>query len=141
MDLLFNKEGTEIESLTCSYKLSQPISDPTHNLQNSFSCTDFAFTNQPNFINDSGMHPSLHPNCHQKIVFSKLKLKCEYPPYHDRLVRDYKNADSQSINEAIEIFNWEKLFQNKNIHDEIKLFIEAIVNSYNGIPNQCTTCH
>ena len=118
MDLLFNKEGIEIESLTCSYKLSQPISDPTHNLQN------FAFTNQSNFINDSGMHPSLHPNCHQKIVFSKLKLKCEYSPYYDRLVRDYKNADSQSINEAIEIFNWEKLFQNKNIHDELKLLLK-----------------
>ena len=63
------------------------------------------------------MHPLLHPNCHHQIVFSKLNLKIEYPPLSEQLVWDYKNAYSQSINKAIEMFNREKLFQNKNIHD------------------------
>ena len=79
----------------------------------------------------------LHPNCHHQIVFSKLNLKIEYPPLYERLVWDYKNADSQSINKAIEMFNWEKLFQNKNIHDQLKLFNETIVNIVsNYIPNK-----
>ena len=59
------REDTEIESLTCSYRLNQLISDPTHILQNSSSCIDLVFTNQPNFGIDSGVHHSLHPNCHQ----------------------------------------------------------------------------
>ena len=71
---------------------------------------------QLNFAIDSGMHPSLHPNYHHQIVFSKLNLKIEYPPLYERLVWDYKNPDSQSINKAIEMFYCEKLFQNKNIH-------------------------
>ena len=41
---------------------------------------------------------------------------------------DYENADSQSIIKAIEIFNWEKLFQNKTILDQLKLFNEAIAS-------------
>ena len=71
-----------------------------------------------------------------------FKTQIEYPQLYERLVWDYKNADSQSINKAIEIFNWEKLFQNKNIHHQLKLFIETIVNTVsNYIPNKCITCN
>ena len=45
------REGNGIESLTCSYGLNQLISDPTHILENSSSCTDLIFTNQPKFRN------------------------------------------------------------------------------------------
>ena len=93
--------------------------------------------NQPNFVIDSGVHPSLHPNCHHQTAFSKLNLKIKYPPLYERLVWHYKNANSQSINKAIEMFNSEKLFQNKNIHDHLKLFNETIVNIVsNYIPNK-----
>ena len=38
------------------------------------------------------------------------------------------------------MFNWEKLFQNKNIHDQRRLFIETIVSIvHNYIPNKCIT--
>ena len=87
------------------------------------------------------MHPSLHPNCHEQIVFSKRKLKIEYQRLYERLLRNYKNADSQPINKVIEMFNWEKSFQDKNIHDKLKLFNEAVVNSHNYIPNKCITCN
>ena len=67
----------------------------------------------------------------------KTHLKIEYPPLYERLVWDYENADLQTINKAIEMFNWEKLFQNKNIHDQLKLFNETIVNIVsNYIPNK-----
>ena len=47
-----------------------------------------------------------------------------------------------TINKAIEMFNWEKLFQNKNIHDQLKLFNETIVNIVsNYIPNKFITCN
>ena len=71
-----------------------------------------------------------------------FKTQIEYPQLYERLVWDYKNADSQSINKAIEMFNWEKLFQNKNIHDQLKLFNETIVNIVsNYIPNKFITCN
>ena len=131
------REGNKIKSLTCSYGLSQLISDSTHIPQNSSSCINLIFTNQPNLVTDCGLHLSLHPNCHHQIVFSKLNLKIKYPPLYKRLVWDYKNADSQSINKAIEMFNWEKLFQNKNIHDQLKLLKKTIVNIVsNYIPNK-----
>ena len=75
-------------------------------------------------------------------LHSKLNLKIEYPSLYEQLAQDYKNADTQSINKAIEMFNWEKFFQNKNIHDHLKLFNETIVNIVsNYIPNKCITCN
>ena len=136
------RECDEIESITCYYVLSQLISDPTHIFRNYSSCIELIFPNQPNFVIDSGAHPSLHPSCHHQIIFSKLNFKIEYPLLYERLVWDYKNADSQSINKAIKIFIWEELFQNKNIHDQLKLFKETIINIVsNYIPNECIICN
>ena len=40
------------------------------------------------------------------------------------------------------MFNWEKLFQNKNIHDQLKSFNETIVNIVsNYISNKFIICN
>ena len=41
---------------------------------------------------DSGLHASLHPNCHHQIVYAKLNLKIEYSPCYEQLVWDYKKT-------------------------------------------------
>ena len=43
-------EGSQIDCLTTSYGFQQLISEPTHILKNSSSCTDLIFTDQPNLI-------------------------------------------------------------------------------------------
>ena len=84
------RDGTEIESLPCSYWLSQLIFDLTHIIQNSSSCMKLVLTNQLNFLINNGVHPSLHPYCHHRIVFWKLNLKIRYSPVYERLMSDYK---------------------------------------------------
>ena len=80
------EEGTILENLTSLFGLNQLISDPTHILQHSSSCIDLIFVNQPNLVIDSGIHSSLHHNCHHQIIFCKLNLKIEYPPPYAREV-------------------------------------------------------
>ena len=65
-------EGTQVNSLTTSYGLSQIISDPSHILPNSSSCIDLIFTNQPRLVTTSGFHPSLHPI---PFLFESLRFK------------------------------------------------------------------
>ena len=74
-------EGSRVDGITSFYGLSKLISEPTHTLPNSSSCIDLIFMNQNNFIMDSGVHASLHPNCHHQIIYAKLNLKIEYPHY------------------------------------------------------------
>ena len=62
-DDITSPESTDIDSLTTVHGLQQLISEPTHLFPNSLSCIDLIFTDQPNLLVDSGVHPSLHPNC------------------------------------------------------------------------------
>ena len=84
-----------------SLSLKGLISDPTHLLPNSLSCIDLIFTDQPNLVVQSGVHPSLHPNCHHQITFSRYNLNVEYPPPYEKLVWDYKKANTESIKQAV----------------------------------------
>ena len=64
-------EGAQLDYLTSLYVMNQVITEPTHNLEDSISCIDLIFSNQLNFIMDSGVHPTLHSKCHHQIIHSK----------------------------------------------------------------------
>ena len=79
-------EGLQIESLTCSYVLTQVISQPTPTLPTLTSCFDLIFMNQPNLVIKSGVHAPLLPNCYHLFVFTKLKHRISSnirTPYSD----------------------------------------------------------
>ena len=73
-------EGLKLFSSTSSNGLTQIIKEPTHIQANSSSCVDLVFTDQPNLSINSGVHASLHPNCHHQIVHSRYNLNIYYPP-------------------------------------------------------------
>ena len=73
-------EGKTIESINSQFGLYQLVNEPIHLLENSSSCINLIFRSQPNFVVESGVHPSLHPNCHQQIVFAKFNLMISYLP-------------------------------------------------------------
>ena len=82
-------EGSKIDFLTSQFGLSQIIKEPTHILENSSSCIDLIFTTQPNMVLESGVHHSLHQNCHHQIIFAKFNLKVYYPPPYERTIFRY----------------------------------------------------
>ena len=91
---------------------------------------------------DSGVHASLHPNCHHQIVYAKLNLKTEYPPLYERLIWDYNKTDTQLLNCTIETFNWEKLLEDKNVNDQLHLFNKTMLNIFhNFISNKNIICN
>ena len=139
-DDITNFEGSQIDSLTTFYNLYQLISEPTHILQYSQSCIDLIFTNQPNLVIDSGVHPSLYPQCHHQITFCKINLKIEYPPPYTRLVWDYEKADKNAINRSIEQFDWNRSFYNLDVHEQVCLLNSTLLNIFsNFIPNKYIT--
>ena len=91
------------------------IKTNTHPIQNSSSCIDIIFTDQPNLVINSGIKPSLHENCHHQITYAKFNLQIIYPPPYQRLVWDYKNANASSIQKALNMIDWNKLFSNANV--------------------------
>ena len=82
-----------IENLRSQLGLRQLIKEATHVLESSFSCIELIFTRQSNLVVESGVHPSLHPNCHHQIVFVKFNLQIHYPPSHPWEIWHYKQAN------------------------------------------------
>ena len=133
-------EGTKLDSVTTSYGLQQLITQPTHLLADSSSCIDLIFTDQPSLIVDCGVHPSLHPNCHHQIVYCKLDLKIIYPPPYQGYVWDFKRARIDSIRKAIKMVDWNFMFLNKNVHEQVSILNTTLMNIFsNYVPNKYIT--
>ena len=79
-------EGTRIDSITSQFGLEQLIYEPTHITGERSSCIDLIFASQPNLVVESGVHSSLHQNCHHQIVFARFNLKVVIPPSYEREV-------------------------------------------------------
>ena len=133
-------EGTKLFSTASSNGFSQLINEPTHIQTSSSSCLDLIFTDQPNLSINSGVHSTLHSNCHHQIVYSSFNLDIHYPPPYQRLTWDYKKADSTKIRQALDSVNWERLFHKKDLNDKVTALNETILNVFrNYVPNKYIT--
>ena len=91
-------------------------------------------------VDISGVHSSLHQNCHHQIVYFTFNFSIYYPPSYQRLVCDYKKVDSANIRKAFDLVNWERLFDQKYINTQVMTLIETILNVFqNYVPIKCIT--
>ena len=79
-------EGSKTNFLTSKFGLSQIIKEPTHILENPSSGIDLIFSTQTILVLDSGVHHSLHQDCHHQIIFAKFNLKAYYSPPCERTI-------------------------------------------------------
>ena len=133
-------EGTSLYLLISSHSLCQLINEPTYIQRNSSSCIDLIFTDQPSLAMNSGVHASLHPNCHHQIIHTSFNLNITYPPPYKRLIWVYKKADSEKIRTALDWVNCERLFNNKDVNTQVSILNETVLNVFrNYVPNKYIT--
>ena len=53
---------------------------------------------------ESGVHSSLHQNCHNQLIYAKNNLKVFYPPPYEREIWHYQPVNVDLIQQAIEQF-------------------------------------
>ena len=122
-------EGSKIDFLTFQFGLSQIIKEPTHIQENSSFCIDLIFTTQPNMVLESGVHHSLHQNCHHQIIFAKFNLTEYYLPPYERTIFHYSQANVDHIQQVINLFGWEKAFLNTDVDAEVSIFSNSVKHS------------
>ena len=132
-------EGTRLDSLVSTHGFHQLISEPTHILQNLLSCIDLIFIDQPSLVVDSGVHPTLHENCHHQITYCKLNLKIIYPPPYECLVWYFKRTDVNAITTVINQVDWKFTFSCKNVHQQVFSMKLLLTFFSNFIPNKLVT--
>ena len=136
-----NNEGRLFEPISSDNGLYQLISEPTHLMGDSKSCIDLIFTDQPNLIVESGVHPSLHDQCHHQIVYGKLSVSNIALRPYTRKFWIYDKADFLAIRKSIKMFAWHEHLDNMMCpNDQVKMLNEVLLNIYsNFIPNKVKT--
>ena len=99
-----SSEDNAVDTISKQYGFYKVIKEPTHILGNYFTSIDQFFTSQPNLIVESGVHPSLHPNCHHQIVYARFNLLIHFPPPYPREVWHYKDANTELIKRTKGLF-------------------------------------
>ena len=63
-----------------------------------------------------------------------------YPPPYERLVCDYKRANESAINAALNHLDWEFLFSNESVNQQVIIFSQTVINIFsNFVPNKLVT--
>ena len=133
----WSKGGDSLFLISSTSGYTQLINSATHIIGNSSSCIDVIFTQQPNLVTSSGVHASLHNNCHNQITFIHINLLVEYPPPYHCLIWDYSNADILNVRESISSINWSHLFSYNHIDIQVSIFEECVLNVFkNFVPNK-----
>ena len=71
--------GEKISDIAGVHDLHELINEPTHFYPGKRpSCIDLIFCSQPNFIIESGVLPSLLPQCHHDMIFAKINLNIKH---------------------------------------------------------------
>ena len=86
------------------------------------SCIDLIFTDQPNLIADSGVHPSLDKHCQHQIVLGKVNISPPYPSPYYRTLWDYVKA----IKDNISSVDWISQFDGLDTNQMVELFTNHI---------------
>ena len=112
-----------------------------HFIGNSRSYIDVIFTDQPNLFLETGVHPSLHENCHHQIVHGKLNVRALSPPPYKRRIWFFDRAEATAIKKSIEMFPWKDTLSDivcPNL--QVKTLNETLLNIFsNFIPNKSIT--
>ena len=88
----------------------------------------------------SGIHLSLHQNCHHQIIFAEFNLKVHYPSPYERWVWHFKKANTDHIKRVINRFPWKRSFANLDVNHKVHLFNKTIRNILsNFIPHETIT--
>ena len=131
-----NKAGIVLENITSTAGYNQIINKPTHFTNVSSSCIHLIFALKTTYLT-TGIEQSVYDKCHHIIIYGKLNFDIPLPPSYYRKICDYKKANTEAIQRPISVFNRNMAFQNKDIHEKIKILNEALLNIFNNfIPNK-----
>ena len=74
------------------------------------------------------------------LILASISIFLIPPPPYQRLVWNYKKADSKNIRKALALVNWERLFDQLDINEQVAAFNETTLNVFqNYVPNKYIT--
>ena len=111
-----NKTGIVLDNITATAGYNQTINKPTH-FANVSSCFDLIFASNMTYL-ITEIEQSIYDKCHHNVIYRKLNFDIPLPPPYYRKIWDYKKVNTEAIQRANSVFNWDMVFQNKDINEK-----------------------
>ena len=74
------------------------------------------------------------------FLILKFNLKVFYPPPYERHIWHYEHANTDMVSKAMEGFDWNNLFLNKDVNEKATILTKTVLNIMsNYIPNEIIT--
>ena len=90
-----------------------------------------------NITRNCGIEKTIHEKCHHDIIYGTLNFNVPLPPPYYREIWDYKHANTENIQKAISMFDWQKAFENKNTNEMTRILTDTLMNIFkNFIPHK-----
>ena len=123
-----NRAGLELD-IRATVGYSQLINEPIHYVIDTSSCTDLLFSDNTSLIRNCGIEHSIYVKCHHNIIFGTMNCSIPLPLPYYKEIQDYKNAEINSIQNAISNFDWLKSFKNRNTNANGKILTVTLMNN------------
>ena len=77
-----------------------------------------------------GIEKTIHEKRHHDIIYGTLNFNVPFTPPYYREIWDYKQANTENIQKAISMFDWQKAFKNKNTNEMTRILTDTSMNIF-----------
>ena len=120
---------THVSTCACVTKLTSGASWTYSFIRKFFFVHRLIFISQPNLVVEPGVHPTLHPNCHHKIVFAKFNLMIFYHlPISENSGIIEEQILTLSEEQSITSIGKKPTYCNTNVTKKVSIFYKTILN-------------
>ena len=90
--------GNDVDEFIETNNLYQLINKPINIRDDNMSCIDLIMTDQPAYVMETGVSPSLDNHCQHQLIFGKLNIASPFPPHTEELYGNTVRLTLQILN-------------------------------------------
>ena len=123
IDMMGN-QCTPLKNLLTRLNLTNVVGEPTRITPSSATCIALLVTNRPNLILNVDISSNF---CSDHCpVSADVNVKVNKQLCFKRIIKIYDKADYASMNDELNIIDWNTIFHNKTINDDYSNFLSTI---------------
>ena len=123
IDMMGN-QCTPLKNLLTRLNLKNVVGEPTRITPSSATCIDLLVTNRPNLILNVAVSSNF---CSDHCpVSADVNVKVNKQLCFNRIIKKYDQADYASMNDELNMIDWNTIFHNKTVNDNYSNFLSTI---------------
>ncbi len=123
-----NTDGRIINSIFETHNYEQMIQEPTRVVENTKSCIDLVFTNNPHIFSEVGTRDKIVDICDHHPIYGILTSSVRKPKCFKRWVWDFKRANFDDMRFSLLNAPWQSCYVVRNVNQTVQNWMELFIS-------------